>query len=277
MEGVTSRAMSGNHPVAVLRGVLRRDFADDLSVGVHPVEKWCPDPQFFPGATGLLSEISWQRVSPGSAGILENLPSPPARGVVVVGNYQATRLSYQRILNQDIGGLRLQHCDAVVEWGPVAHPEEARVDRDECTEVIVGAKRALGLTFQELADRVGRHVVWTTAAIMGQATMDAVEAEALAGILGLSSEVAADVAEALQQIPMKGSLDADVPVDPLIYRLHEITQVYGTTIKAVIHEKFGDGIMSAIDFEIDIERVPDPKGDRVKLTYNGKFLPYRKW
>jgi cyanate lyase len=112
---------------------------------------------------------------------------------------------------------------------------------------------------------------------MGQATMDAAEAEALIKMLDLDAEVAAEVADALQDIPMKGSLDSDIPVDPLIYRLHEITQVYGTTIKAVIHEKFGDGIMSAIDFEIDIERVPDPKGDRVKLTYNGKFLPYRKW
>ncbi len=151
------------------------------------------------------------------------------------------------------------------------------MDREECTDVIVEAKRARGLTYQGLADRVGRHVVWTTAAIMGQATMDAAEAAALVGMLGLAPDVAGEVSEALQQIPMKGSLDSDVPVDPLIYRLHEITQVYGTTIKAVIHEKFGDGIMSAIDFEIDIERVADPKGDRVKLTYNGKFLPYRKW
>jgi cyanate lyase len=76
---------------------------------------------------------------------------------------------------------------------------------------------------------------------------------------------------------MKGSLDATVPVDPLIYRFHEITQVYGTTIKALIHEMFGDGIMSAIDFTLDIERVPDPQGDWVKVTYNGKFLPYKKW
>ncbi len=151
------------------------------------------------------------------------------------------------------------------------------MDREECTDVILEAKRYKGLSFQELADRVGRHVVWTTAAVMGQATMDAPEAEALTGMLDLGPEETAEVVDALQQIPMKGSLDADVPVDPLIYRLHEITQVYGTTIKAVIHEKFGDGIMSAIDFEIDIERVPDPKGDRVRLIYNGKFLPYRKW
>ena len=147
------------------------------------------------------------------------------------------------------------------------------MNRSECTEVVLEAKCRKGVTFQELADRVGRHVVWTTAAIMGQATMDAAEAEALAGMLGLDPEVAA----ALQQMPTKGSLPEAVPVDPLLYRLHEITQVYGTSIKAVIHEKFGDGIMSAVDFEIDIQKVPDPKGDRVQITYNGKFLPYRKW
>jgi cyanate lyase len=151
------------------------------------------------------------------------------------------------------------------------------MDREECTELILEAKHRQGLTFQELADGVGHHIVWTTAAIMGQATMDQAEAEKLTAMLDLRPEIAGDVADGLQQIPMKGSLDADVPVDTLIYRLHEITQVYGTTIKAVIHEEFGDGIMSAIDFEIDIERVSDPKGDRVKLTYNGKFLPYRKW
>ncbi|MGH9081544.1 MAG: cyanase [Acidimicrobiales bacterium] len=147
------------------------------------------------------------------------------------------------------------------------------MNRAECTEVVLEAKGRKGLTFQELADKVGRHEVWTTAAIMGQATMDASEAEALTGMLGLGTEVA----EALQRVPTKGSLSGPVPVDPLVYRLHEITQVYGTTIKAVIHEKFGDGIMSAIDFEIDIRRVSDPKGDRVQITYSGKFLPYRKW
>jgi cyanate lyase len=147
------------------------------------------------------------------------------------------------------------------------------MNRAECTETILEAKRAKGLTFEELAEQVGRHVVWTTAAIMGQATMDAAEASRLTSTLDLGPDVAAS----LQDIPTKGSLDASVPADPLIYRLHEITQVYGTTIKAVIHEMFGDGIMSAIDFEIDIQRVPDPKGDRVQLIYNGKFLPYRKW
>lgn len=147
------------------------------------------------------------------------------------------------------------------------------MNRSECTEAVLEAKRRKGLTFQELADKAGRHVVWTTAAIMGQATMDAAEAASLAATLDLGPEVA----EALQQIPTKGSLDGPVPVDPLIYRLHEITQVYGTSIKAVVHEMFGDGIMSAIDFELDVKRLADPKGDRVQITYSGKFLPYRKW
>jgi len=147
------------------------------------------------------------------------------------------------------------------------------MDRRGCTTAILEAKKARGLTFAELADKLGHHVVWTTAAIMGQATMDAAEAQALAALLDLAPEVAA----ALQEIPTKGSLDTSVPVDPLMYRLHEITQVYGTSIKAVIHEMFGDGIMSAIDFDIDIRRVEDPKGDRVQLVYTGKFLPYKKW
>jgi cyanate lyase len=108
---------------------------------------------------------------------------------------------------------------------------------------------------------------------MGQATMSAEESQKLTAFLGLSPVVAA----ALQEFPSKGSLDQTVPVDPLIYRFHEITQVYGTTIKAIVHEMFGDGIMSAIDFEMDIQKKEDPTGDRVVITMNGKFLPYKKW
>jgi cyanate lyase len=147
------------------------------------------------------------------------------------------------------------------------------MDRKTCTTMILEAKKAKGLSLQEIADKLGHHVVWTTAAIMGQATMDATEAQCLTSLLDLGEDVAA----ALQEIPTKGSLDTTVPVDPLIYRLHEITQVYGSSIKAVVHEMFGDGIMSAIDFDIDIRRVPDPKGDRVQVVYTGKFLPYKKW
>ena len=145
--------------------------------------------------------------------------------------------------------------------------------REEATEKILQAKHDRGLTFEDIARAVGRHKVWTTAALLGQATMSKEEADKAISCLGLGPIYA----EPLQTIPTKGSLDAPVPVDPLIYRFHEITQVYGTTIKALIHEMFGDGIMSAIDFTMEIERVRDPHGDRVKVTYNGKFLPYKKW
>jgi cyanate lyase len=147
------------------------------------------------------------------------------------------------------------------------------MNRKEATQAILSAKQQKGVSFEQIALAVGRHKVWTTSALLGQATMTAEESRRAVECLGLG----ADVAAALQQIPRKGSLDETVPVDPLIYRFHEITQVYGTTIKALIHEMFGDGIMSAIDFTMEIERVPDPHGDRVKVTYDGKFLPYKKW
>lgn len=155
--------------------------------------------------------------------------------------------------------------------------EQKVITREEATAQIIAAKKQKGLTFEEIANAVGRHKVWVTAALMGQATMSKDEAEKAVSILGLGEGVASAVAATLQEPPMKGSLENTVPVDPLIYRFHEITQVYGTTIKAIIHEMFGDGIMSAIDFEIDIQKKEDPKGDRVVVTYSGKFLPYRKW
>jgi cyanate lyase len=151
------------------------------------------------------------------------------------------------------------------------------MSRQEATDYLLTAKKAKGLTFEEISKSVGRDKVWVTAAIMGQATMSKDEAEKTVKTLGVSEGTASLVAGALQEMPMKGSLDSAVPVDPLLYRFHEITQVYGTTLKALIHEMFGDGIMSAIDFEIDIQKKEDPKGDRVVVTYNGKFLPYRKW
>ena len=147
------------------------------------------------------------------------------------------------------------------------------ITREEATEKILQAKKDRGLTFEDIARAVGRHTVWTTAALLGQATMSKEEAQKAIACLGLGPIFE----EPLQTIPTKGSLNTTVPVDPLIYRFHEVTQVYGTTIKALIHEMFGDGIMSAIDFTLDIERVPDPHGDRVKVTYDGKFLPYKKW
>jgi cyanate lyase len=144
------------------------------------------------------------------------------------------------------------------------------VTREEATDLILEAKDEKSLTFEAIAAQVGRHKVWTTAALFGQHPMNAEEADAVVDLLDLDD----DVAGALQRFPMRGSLETDVPTDPTIYRIHEITQVYGTTIKALIHEEFGDGIMSAINFNMDIERVEDPEGDRVRITYEGKFLPY---
>jgi cyanate lyase len=143
----------------------------------------------------------------------------------------------------------------------------------EATQKILTAKKEKALTWEEIAKEVGGHTVWITSVLLGQNSMDPETADKVVSLLDLGPEVAA----ALQTCPMKGSLGDAVPVDPLIYRFHEITQVYGTTLKEIIHEMFGDGIMSAIDFEIDIQRKEDPKGDRVVVTYDGKFLPYRRW
>jgi cyanate lyase len=147
------------------------------------------------------------------------------------------------------------------------------ITREQATEMILAAKKAKGLTWEQLAKDIGGGKVWVTSALLGQNSMSKEQADKAVKLLGLGP----DVASVLTEYPMKGSLDKTVPVDPLIYRFHEITQVYGTTMKEVIQEMFGDGIMSAIDFEIEIQKKPDPKGDRVIIIYNGKFLPYKKW
>jgi len=144
--------------------------------------------------------------------------------------------------------------------------------REEATELILEAKKEKEFTFETIAQKVGAHKVWTTAALLGQHPMSPEQADTVVDILDLDSEVG----RALQEIPLRGFLETDVPTDPTIYRIHEITQVYGTTIKALIHEEFGDGIMSAITFHMDIEKEESDEGPHVKITYNGKFLPY-KW
>jgi cyanate lyase len=143
----------------------------------------------------------------------------------------------------------------------------------DITATLLAAKKAKGLTFAELETSLGRDEVWIAAVFYGQASASPEEAEKIASALGLGP----DLAEALTDDPVKGSLDPAIPTDPLIYRFYEIMQVYGMPMKAVIHEKFGDGIMSAIDFTLDIDKVEDPKGDRVQVTMCGKFLPYKKW
>lgn len=140
------------------------------------------------------------------------------------------------------------------------------------TTTLFAAKKAKGLSFADLEAVLGYDEVWIAALFYGQARPSEAEAEKLLSVLGLP----ADLLPQLLEFPSKG-LGPVVPTDPLIYRFYEIMQVYGMPMKAVIHEKFGDGIMSAIDFTLDIEKVEDPKGDRVKVTMNGKFLPYKKF
>jgi cyanate lyase len=141
----------------------------------------------------------------------------------------------------------------------------------EAAEAVRDAKVRLGLTWGQLAEAVGAPVGWTVSALLGQQPMTAEQAEAAVRAL----ELGQDVRTALQLQPTRGALDAPVPADPTIYRFYEVVQVYGPTIKELIHEEFGDGIMSAINFRFDVKRVADPAGDRVVVTLDGKFLPYQ--
>jgi cyanate lyase len=146
--------------------------------------------------------------------------------------------------------------------------------RNELTRKILATKRAKGLTWKTIIAEIGGgSAVYLTAALMGQMKLRPEQAERAAELLALDE----DEKHLLQEIPYRGSLPTVVPTDPLIYRFYELVQVYGTTWKELIQEEFGDGIMSAIDFDMVIERQTDPKGDRVKLTLSGKFLPYKEY
>ena len=147
------------------------------------------------------------------------------------------------------------------------------MNRNDVTELIYSAKVQKGITWVSVAKKVGLSKEWVTAACLGQMTFTQEQADKVGKIFGLPAEAV----KLLQVVPYKGSLPTAVPTDPLIYRWYEIVNVYGTTIKELIHEEFGDGIMSAIDFKMDIVREPDPKGDRVIVTLNGKFLPYKTY
>jgi len=139
-------------------------------------------------------------------------------------------------------------------------------------EAILEAKQAKGITWTDLGATIGLSPEFTCSACLGMNSLKAEQADALCTVLGLPAEVSA----ALQAFPMK-TWDQLVPTDPVIYRWYEIVGVYGETIKELIHEKFGDGIMSAIDFSMTVDKQEDPKGDRVVVTLNGKFLPYKSW
>ena len=144
--------------------------------------------------------------------------------------------------------------------------------RDDLTEKILDIKREKGLSWAQIAEAIGGYSpILITAALLGQMKLTKPQAEKAAALFGLTETEA----KMLNEVPYRGSLPTSVPTDPLIYRFYELVNVYGTTFKELIQEEFGDGIMSAIDFEMEMERLPNPKGDRVKITMHGKFLPYK--
>jgi cyanate lyase len=147
------------------------------------------------------------------------------------------------------------------------------MSRDEVVKKIVAAKVAKSLKWSDVALQLGLSKEWVTAACLGQMTLNAQQAAVIGEIFNLTAEEQ----KWLTVVPYKGSLPTTVPTDPLIYRFYELVNVYGTTFKELIHEEFGDGIMSAIDFKMDLTREADPKGDRVSIVMSGKFLPYKTY
>jgi cyanate lyase len=146
------------------------------------------------------------------------------------------------------------------------------------TTRLLDAKHKTGLTFQELADAVSVHEVFLASSVYGQNSLPVDTATKLLHALNISDEDHSELLQGLTDYPLKTGLSQAVPTDPLIYRFHEITQIYGVSMKAIIQEKMGgDGIMSAIDFTLDVQKQEDVKGDRVVVTMNGKFLPYKQW
>jgi len=167
----------------------------------------------------------------------------------------------------------VRHPDGAPVPSIVILAKEISMDRNEVTKKILSAKVKNGMKWGDIAARIGASKEWTTAALLGQMTFSPAQAAVAKELFSLTAEEIAW----LQIAPYKGSLPTDVPTDPLIYRWHEIVSVYGSTIKELIHEEFGDGIMSAIDFSMDIQRQADPKGDRVQVVLSGKFLPYKEY
>lgn len=146
------------------------------------------------------------------------------------------------------------------------------MDRAQAATAVLAAKQKTGVAWADLGQAIGLSTEWTTAALLGQHPLTAEQAATLGSALELDEAAVA----ALTLPPVRGQDRVDVS-EPLVHRLQEVVQVYGRTIHELVREEFGDGIVSAIDFELSLERVPDPKGDRVRITLNGKFLPYRIW
>ena len=147
------------------------------------------------------------------------------------------------------------------------------MNRNDVTEVIIEAKVRKGLKWEAVAKKVGLSKERVTAGCLGQMSFDAKQAKVIAKTIGLPAEAE----KWLMEVPYKGSLPSAVPTGPLVYRFYELVSVYGTTFKALIHEEFGDGIMSAIDFRMDMTREANPNGDRVNIVMSGKFLPYKTY
>lgn len=146
------------------------------------------------------------------------------------------------------------------------------MDRRRAAAAVAAAKKRTGVRWADLGKAIGMSTEWTTAALLGQHPLTTEQAATLGSVLELDEAIV----EALTLPPVRGRGVVDTS-EPLVYRLQEMVQVYGGTIHELVREEFGDGIVSAIDFELAVERVPDPKGDRVRITLNGKFLPYRTW
>jgi len=147
------------------------------------------------------------------------------------------------------------------------------MNRNDVTEMIIAAKIQKGIKWSDVAEKIGLSKEWVTAGCLGQMTFDKTQSAIVGKIFGLPAAAVA----LLQTVPYKGSLPTAVPTDPLIYRFYELVNVYGTTFKELIHEEFGDGIMSAIDFKMDLQREPNAAGDRVNIVMSGKFLPYKTY
>ncbi|MDG1280186.1 MAG: cyanase [Pseudorhodobacter sp.] len=144
--------------------------------------------------------------------------------------------------------------------------------KEDVTAMILSAKKQAGLTWEEIAEKIGMSPVWTHSAAMGMNAFPAEKAKLMVSVMGLPQEAESLLIESPTKIWQQA-----VPTDPCIYRFYEIVGVYGPTLKALIQEKFGDGIMSAIDFDMSVTRVPNPKGDRVKIEMSGKYLGYNSW
>lgn len=150
------------------------------------------------------------------------------------------------------------------------HSQNTQAPREELTAAIIDAKMRKDLSWQELTDGTGLSLVFVTAALLGQHPLPEAAAELVAERLGLGK----DAAMLLQTIPLRGSIPGGIPTDPTVYRFYEMMHVYGSTLKALVHEQFGDGIISAINFKLDIKKVEDPDGgSRAVITLDGKYLP----